>query len=225
MKKSSPERFSLPKALIVEGIEDREFIVNFLRHLTIDKQIYVHEIGGNGNLISEDERSLSLATKSPEFRRNVRHLAILFDGDDKKEVAVNLILTKIRKINSGSEEFEILLSSEISKIVEKKEFETDSVFKVKAFLFLFEKNLEDAFLKTLPEKDLNIVRNCIPSFFRCADAEQKDKRVVQAFLSTKKSGFDLARDIGVASGQGLVDFDHKSLEDLKKFLLDFANLK
>lgn len=224
MKKSSPERFSLPKALIVEGAEDKDFILNFLRHLKINDQIYVHEIGGNGGLVSDDERSLSLATRSPEFRKNVRHLAILFDGDGKKEEVAKKVRNKIEEINAGSKEFGLLLAPKQNKIVQDLKFKNNVVFEIKAFLFLFEKNLEDAFLKTLSKKDLDVVEKCVPNFFKCANAETADKRIVQAFLSAKKTNFDLARDIGAAAGQGIVDFNHESLVDLKKFLLDFSKL-
>ena len=86
MKKNTetkPESFFSSKAVIVEGREDRDFILNFLRKLEIDDQIYVHEIGGN-NLRDESEKSLKLAASSSEFKQNVRHLAIIFDGDGKE---------------------------------------------------------------------------------------------------------------------------------------------
>ncbi|NBV07292.1 MAG: hypothetical protein EBS06_08700 [Proteobacteria bacterium] len=221
--KNPPAKFFSSKTIIVEGREDKEFILNFLRKLKIDDQIYLHEIGGN-NLRDESEKSLKLAASSSEFKQNVKHLAIIFDGDGDKSKTFKKVREELCKINLEFEQLEFYLCDKINEINQSLTLKNEKFLEIKTFLFLFEKNLEEAFLKTLSEKDLDIIKNCIPTFFKCANAEEKDKRVVQAFLSTKKSGFDLARDIGVASGQGLVDFEHNYLQNLKKFLLDFTNL-
>ena len=226
MKKNTetkPESFFSSKAVIVEGREDRNFILNFLRKLKIDDQIYVHEIGGN-NLRDESKKSLKLAASSSNFKQKVRHLAIIFDGDGNKSKTLQRVSAELSEINLKFEQLEFFLCDKVNEVNHNLDLKNKKLFEIKTFLFLFEKNLEDAFLKTLPETDLDIVKNCIPSFFKCANAKEKDKRVVQAFLSIKKSKYDLARDIGVASGQGLVDFEHAYFENLKKFLLDFANL-
>jgi len=227
MQKNSEEkiipRFALARALIVEGHEDKNFILNFLRKLKINDKIYIHEIGGN-NLIDLSEKSLRLAAKSSEFKKNVKHLAIIFDGDGNKMTTVTRIKKEITQINSEFEQLEFYLCDKINEISHDVKLKNEKSSEIKTFLFLFEKNLEDAFIKTLSGKDIDVVERCIPNFFECASAGKKDKRIVQAFLSTKESKFDLARDIGAAASQGLVDFDHESLENLKNFLLNFANL-
>ena len=228
MKKNTetkPESFFSSKAVIVEGREDRDFIINFLRELKINDQIYVHEIGGN-NLRDESEKSLKLAASSSEFKQNVRHLAIIFDGDGDKSKAFRRVSAELSEINLEFEQLEFFLCDKVNEVNHNLDLKNKKPFEIKTSLFLFEKNLEDAFLKTLSEKDLDIVKNCIPSFFKCANAKEKDKRVVQAFLSVRKGKGKqgLARDIGAASGQGLVDFEHVYLNFLKTFLLDFANL-
>ena len=169
---------------------------------------------------------MKLAASSSEFKQNVRHLAIIFDGDGKESETLQRVSAELSEINLKFEQLEFFLCDKVNEVNHNLDLKNKKPLEIKTFLFLFEKNLEDAFLKTLPEKDLDIVKNCIPSFFKCANAEENDKRVVQAFLSVRKGKGKqgLARDIGAASGQGLVDFEHDYLDVLKTFLLDFANL-
>ncbi len=220
------EKFFLPKALIVEGPEDRKFFISLLQRLKIKDKIYVHEIGGEGNLASEDNRSLKLAASTEAFKKNVKHLVILLDGDGKKQKVFDKIKNKILEINENFSELGFYLSKDSNQI---KDFQLpkkriQKALEIKTFLFLFEENLEKEFLKTLSEKELDVVESCIPKFFECANAEHEEKRVVHAFLSTRKSDFGFARDIGDAASQNLVNFDHDSLKDLRSFLLDFSKL-
>ena len=141
-------KFFLSKALIVEGSEDRNFIINFLRHLGIDKKIYVHEVGGSGNLASNEERSLKLAAEQYDFKKNVKILAILFDGDAKKKQVLDEIRKSILKINDNFEELRFYLSDDLNLIdcdfqLPKKRKQKD--FEKRSFCFLFKKILKRDF--------------------------------------------------------------------------------
>jgi hypothetical protein len=215
-KKQKPPKFSLPLALITEGLEDEGFGICFLRHLQISDQIYVENVVGNKNL--------RFAVESSEFKRNVKNVAIVFDGDGQKEKRFEEIKKQINEINARFEDVKLIVSNKLNEINSDLELEGKKAVEIRVFVFLFEKNLEYEFLKTLSAEDQNIVENCVTAFFECAKVKPSDKRIVHAFLSTKETEFGFARDIGIAAGQGVVNFDHNSLGDLKKFLLDFSKL-
>ncbi len=215
------ERFSLPKSLIVEGSDDKNFIINFLKFLKIDNKIYIHEVGGNGNLGSKTEKSLLIAAKTPAFKNNVKNLAILFDGDVDENKALRKILSDIVKINNESPNSQFVVSNKINQIDLEFKTSEEGSGEIKTFVFIFKNNLEQVYLETLSEEEKIVVENCIPNFFQCSKTiKTNNKKIVQAFLSTKNE----IRDIGAAAGKKIINFDHSSLDNLKKFLLDFANL-
>jgi hypothetical protein len=218
------ERFSLPKTLIVEGSEDHKFALEFLRHLKINDKIYVHPVGGNSGLTNKTNDSLMLSAETPQFKRSVKHLAILFDGDGDKEKAFDRIKKEILKINSDFEELNFLTSPNLNYIDNDLIMPGHKGFEIPTFIFLFEKNLEHTFLQSLSEEEQKIIEKCIPEFFKCANVEISDKRSVHAFLSVKETKNGFARDIGFAASQEAIDFDHTSFSDLKNFLLDFSKL-
>ena len=80
-----PDRFQFNNAILVEGKDDLEFIVSFLKKLEIDDKIYVHEVGGNKGILGVDQRSLHNSIKDSNFKKYVKNLAIIFDGDGKKD--------------------------------------------------------------------------------------------------------------------------------------------
>lgn len=215
------ERFETTKALIVEGSDDKHFITNFLKHLKIQEKIYVHEVGGDGNLASETEKSLLEAARDSIFKANVKQLAILFDGDGDQSKKFRKIRSDISKINKKFSELELIVCDDFNEVNQALLTPNEKAFEIKTFIFLFEKNLEDAFLKTLSEPESKIVKNCVSDFFKCAEkAKVSDKNRVQAFLSTK----DEIRDIGAAARENIINFDHDSLKTLKNFLLNFSKL-
>lgn len=220
------KRFSTTKTLLVEGQDDKNFIESFLHNLAkdnpgIDRTIYIHQIGGNGNIASSDEKSLLLAAEDPAFKINVKHLAILFDGDGNQDKAFKRVEKDISKINEKFQQLEFFLSDKINQIDQNLKTSDNKEFNVKTFIFLFEEDLENAFLKSVSKDDKKILEECVLEFFECTKTDKiNNKKRVQALLSTKPE----VRDIGSAAKKGLVDFDHKSFSSLKNFLLEFSQL-
>jgi len=108
LKKQKPDRFQSKHAILVEGRDDLEFIVSFLKKLEIDDKIYVHEVGGISGIFGSDDRSLKMIIKHSHFKKNVRNLAIIFDEDGKKN-RFEKIIKDIEKLNKENDDINFII--------------------------------------------------------------------------------------------------------------------
>lgn len=223
MNRQKPPRFCYSKALIVEGLDDFQFVLSLCKKLEIDQNIYIHSIGGKSNLAGEDSEGKSLlnAARSSEFKDNVKHLAILVDGDGDSQKTFEDIKKATLSIGEKINELEFFLPEERSVIKNIAQTKSNKELQIPTFAYIFEKDLEDIFIQSLGEGEKRILDDCVSKFFECAKPEKiTDKNRVQALLSNKKE----VRDIGSAAKKNQINFQHSCFDDLKKFLIDFSKL-
>lgn len=228
LKKQRPDSFQFKHTILVEGKDDLEFIVSFLKKLEIDDKIYVHEVGGKSGIFGSGDKSLKMIIKDSNFKKNVRNLAIIFDEDGKKD-RFKEIIKDIEKLNKENDDINfmilnggITLSSKSSKPIT-----------ISISIDLLKPDLETLILKSLDNKEYEeIIENCIPKFFKCSNLKDaKPKNVIQALLSTQisKKEFKTVKDIATLAqreasakfNKKFINYDHKEFNNIKKFLKDF----
>jgi len=223
-----PERFCHPHAIFVEGKDDLEFIVSFLKKLEIDDKIYVHEVGGKSGIFGSSDKSLKMIIKDSNFKKNVRNLAIIFDEDGKKD-RFKEIIKDIEKLNKENDDINfMILNGDITLSSKSTKPITISIS-----IDLLKPDLETLILKSLDNKEYEeIIENCIPKFFKCCNLKDaKPKNVIQALLSTQisKKEFKTVKDIATLAqreasakfNKKFINYDHKEFNNIKKFLKDF----
>ena len=228
LKKQKLDRFQSKHAILVEGRDDLEFIVSFLKKLEIDDKIYVHEVGGISGIFGSDDRSLKMIIKDSNFKKNVRNLAIIFDEDGEKN-RFKEIIKDIEKLNKENNDINfIILNGGITLSSKSTKPITISIS-----IDLLKPDLETLILKSLDNKKYEeIIENCIPKFFKCCDLKDaKPKNVIQALLSTQisKKEFKNVKDIATLAqreasakfNNKFINYDHKEFNNIKKFLKDF----
>jgi hypothetical protein len=224
------ERFQYPNLILVEGKDDLEFIVSFLKKLNIDDKIYVHEVGGNKGILGIDERSLRTSIKDSNFKKNVRNLAIIFDGDGKKN-KFNEIIKELKQLNQENDDVNFIIPEVENEINKKPPFLSKPI-SIATSIYLFEQDLESLILKTFDNnKYRQILKTCVPKFFECCNLEDvKNKNKFQALLSTQisKKEFKGVKDIATLSlreastnfKNEFINYDHKEFDNIKEFLLN-----
>lgn len=228
LKKQRPDPFQYKHAILVEGKDDLEFIVSFLKKLEIDDKIYVHEVGGISGIFGSGDKSLRMIIKDSNFKKNVRNLAIIFDEDGEKN-RFKEIIKDIEKLNKENNDINfIILNGGITLSSKSTKPITISIS-----IDLLKPDLETLILKSLDNKEYKeILKNCIPKFFKCCDLKDaKPKNVIQALLSTQisKKEFKTVKDIATLAqreasakfNKKFINYDHKEFNNIKKFLKDF----
>lgn len=228
LKKQKPDPFQYKHTILVEGRDDLEFIVSFLKKLEIDDKIHVHEVGGISGIFGSSDKSLKMIIKDSNFKKNVRNLAIIFDEDAKKN-RLKEIIKDIEKLNKENDDINfVILNGDITLSSKSTKPITISIS-----IDLIKPDLETLILKSLHNKEFKeIIENCIPKFFKCCDLKDaKSKNVIQALLSTQisKKEFKTVKDIATLAQREasakfknkLINYDHKEFNNIKKFLKDF----
>lgn len=223
-----PDKFQFNNAILVEGKDDLEFIVSFLKKLKIDDKIYVHEVGGISGIFGSGDKSLKMIIKDSNFKKNVRNLAIIFDEDGEKN-RFKEIIRDIEKLNKENDDINfVILNGDITLSSKSTKPITISIS-----IDLFKPDLESLILKSLDNKEYEeILKNCIPKFFKCCDLKDaKPKNIIQALLSTQisKKEFKTVKDIATLAqreasakfNKKFINYDHKEFNNIKKFLKDF----
>ncbi len=231
---NKPPRFFSSYSIFVEGKDDLEFIVAFLRKIKLDDKIYVHEIGGDGQLFNK----MKDVIKEKEFEKNVRKLLIFFDSDNNQEKKFKDICKKLTEINKLENNVELLLPKKFNKINSSEDKKSVKAFHIPVSICFFHENLETVYLNTLDDKNMiKILEKCIPEFFNCCDSKKsneiKSKAKVMAFIASsinKSNDLEGVKDIASLSKRtadskstksGLINFDHKTLKAIKEFLIEF----
>lgn len=223
-----PDPFQFKHAILVEGKDDLEFIVSFLKKLKIDDKIYVHEVGGKSGILGSDDRSLKMCTKVSYFKKNVKNLAIIFDEDGEKK-RLKEIIKDLEKLNKESEDINFVILNKDITLSSK----STKPISISISIELFKPDLESLILKSLDNEEYKeILKNCIPKFFKCCDLKgAKAKNTMHALLSTQiskkefKGVKDIAtlvqREASAKFNKKFINYDHKEFDNIKKFLLDF----
>ena len=227
-KSPKPDSFQFKHAILVEGKDDLEFIVSFLKKLEIDDKIYVHEVGGKSGIFGSGVKSLKMLIKDGNFKKNVRNLAIIFDEDGEKN-RYKEIIKDIEKLSKENEDINfVILNSDIALSSKSTKPITISIT-----IGLLKPDLESLILKSFDNKEYEeILKNCIPKFFKCCDLKNaKPKNIIHALLSTQisKKEFKSVKDIATLAqreasakfNKKFINYDHKEFDNIKKFLLDF----
>ena len=232
-----PDRFQFNNAILVEGKDDLEFIVSFLKKLEIDDKIYVHEVGGNKGILGVDQRSLHNSIKDSNFKKYVKNLAIIFDGDGKKD-KFKEIVKDLEQLNKKNEDINFIIPKvEVKNEINKKPILSPKPISITTSIYLFEQDLESLILKTFDNnKYRQILKTCVPKFFECCNLEDvKNKNKFQALLSTQisKKEFKGVKDIATLSlreastnfKNEFINYDHKEFDNIKEFLLNLLRTK
>ena len=226
LKKQRPDSFQFKHAILVEGKDDLEFIVSFLKKMEIDDKIYVHEVGGKSGIFGSGVESLKMLIKDGNFKKNVRNLAIIFDEDGEKNRHKEII-KDIEKLNKENEDINFVILNNPSRSKSTKPIT------ISISIDLLKPDLESLILKSFDNKEYKeILKNCIPKFFECCDLKNaKPKNIIHALLSTQisKKEFKSVKDIATLSqreasakfNKKFINYDHKEFDNIKKFLLDF----
>jgi hypothetical protein len=230
MKNSSKspkhDLFQFKHAILVEGKDDLEFIVSFLKKLEIDDKIYVHEVGGKSGIFGSGVKSLKMLIKDGNFKKNVRNLAIIFDEDGEKNRHKEII-KDIEKLNKENEDINFVILNNPSRSKSTKPIT------ISISIDLLKPDLESLILKSFDNKEYKeILKNCIPKFFKCCDLKNaKPKNIIHALLSIQisKKEFKTVKDIATLAqreasakfNKKFINYDHKEFDNIKKFLLDF----
>jgi hypothetical protein len=229
------DKFQFNNAILVEGKDDLEFIVSFLKKLKIDDKIYVHEVGGNKGILGIDERSLRTCIKDSNFKKNVRNLAIIFDGDGKKN-KFKEIVRELEQLNQENEDINFIIPK-VENEVNKKPPLLSKPISIATSVYLFEQDLESLILKTFDNnKYSQILKTCVPKFFECCNLEDvKNKNTFQALLAMQisKKSFKGVKDIATLSQReastnfknDFINYDHKEFDNIKEFLVNLLKLK
>lgn len=226
-----PERFCHPHAIFVEGKDDLEFIVSFLKKFKIDDKVYVHEIGGDKGILGIDQRSLSACIKDSNFKKNVKNLAIIFDDDGRKNKSEK-IFKDLERLNKENEDIDFIFKKTENEI-SKKSILSSKPISISTSIYLIEQDLESLILKSFDNNEyIKIHEKCVPKFFECCDLKDvKNKNIFQALLSTQisKKDFKGVKDISTLAlreastnfKNKYINYDHKIFLELKIFLEDF----
>ena len=222
-----PDKFQFNNAILVEGKDDLEFVVSFLKKLKIDDKIYVHEVGGISGIFGSSDKSLKMIIKDSNFKKNVRNLAIIFDEDGEKN-RFKEIIRDIEKLNKENDDINfVILNGDISLSSKSTKPITISIS-----IDLFKPDLESLILKSLDNKEYEeILKTCVPKFFECCNLEDvNNKNKFQALLSTQisKKEFKGVKDIATLSlreastnfKNEFINYDHKEFDNIKEFLLN-----
>ena len=189
------------RMVLVEGVDDYEFISRFLKHLEI-KNVDVVPVEGKDSKLEE---SLVALSKQRSFR-NINKIALVFDADNQRRQALREIKNALAAINinsSGNIGWENINGKELG-------------------IFLFPNNndngkLEDLFLDATQSDP---IYSCVNDYIDCLDKKGANPRNlskarVQTYLASKPKH---TPSLTKAAQDGHWPMDSTAISDLKTFL-------
>lgn len=249
--KFEPNKFRHSNLIVVEGEDDAHFIFSLFKNIdpSLLEKIHIHWVCGNtklfsGNRIGSTENEmlgLEAMISDQTFMDNVRNIAVIFDAEKSATESFANILKQCKEANKSAEEIikndgRASILNLPDKVGEFHLIEA-TLLKPNLSVFLFDVGnrtgtLEDFYLSTLNNEDGELIQDCVGKMTDCLHKKGipiDDQKVqVQSFLAIKDPAW---KTIGYAASKGKIDFEQEIKKEnspislLKKFLLDFANLK
>ncbi len=196
-----PGPLDTKKLLVVEGKQDVAFFKSFLEHLVID-DIDVEPAGS--------KNELNIYLRALVTRRGfskVRSLGIVRDANGWAERALQSVQGFLRRSGLPVP----------ASYVERKQSS-----RIGVSVFILPDNGNPGMLETLLWRTLDRdFTKCVTDFLTCAqDAtgsrpRNLDKARVATYLATRRKP---PHSLGVSARQGVWDYDHEVLADLRRFL-------
>jgi hypothetical protein len=223
------EQKSLKKeiGIIVEGESDKKLIFEICKKVGLDEaRFQIEKISPRGGKTDFFGKEFEFNVKNiknlinPPIAENLKKILLICDADFKEN----------GKSHDGFQKTKNTLNPLISKL--KKEFKN-----IEIDFFILPNNKNDCNLDSLflqcATKRITEKSNCVDSYLKCLEKNflenlsinKKDKLYSQLLISAIgiKENFKNVGDVADEK-DGYWNFDCESLEPLKKFLLDFANL-
>lgn len=196
-----PTRLNTEKLLVVEGKEDVAFFRSFLNHLEIG-DVFVAAAGSK----SELNTYLHGLVTWTGFNE-VRSLGIVFDANGCANATLRSVKGSLKR--SGLP-------------VPASYVERQQSASIGTSVFILPDNGNPGMLETLLWRTLDRdLTKCITDFLTCAEGatghtpKNRHKARVGAYLAT---GRKPPHSLGVSARQGVWDYDHEVLADLRRFL-------
>ena len=203
--KTEPFKIEKPIIFVVEGLDDKAFIEEFLDFLKLKDNFQIKDCGGRDNI----KQIIETLTKDANFN-NVKYLIVLMDNDKNAE-STKVLIKNIFKGN--------LLPCHVNP----GEFITNSDGNLNCGYYVFpsqneEGDLETMLLKTYTDNSIN---RCVNNFIDCftnnsAKFKITNKKKLQAFIITSEK--DSIKDLRTAVKAKHYDFNHEAFKELKEFL-------
>ncbi len=196
------------RILIVEGQDEAFFFYNFFKYLEIDENAFhIVDIGGNPKF----NANVRLLTKTTNFTENARTIGIIRDAE------------KFKAQSAFDSTNSTLSSCFLPQPEAMKEFTNATISKISVGVFIMPDcysagMFEDLCLQSLPSK----FHKCYDELTHCIQTdsiEKLSKSKIQVHLAMSNP---LKYSIGHSAQSKIWDFSHPCFNDIKSFLLNFA---